>query len=100
VALDDAGADGQPHPHSLRLGGIERVKNLLQPLGLNAAAGIGDLDDHVPVRVAVLRVMVLARSFTSAIASTAFITRFNSTCWICTLSPVIKLSWRLTDNQR
>ena len=28
----------------------------------------------------------------SAIASTAFITRFNSTCWICTLSPVIKLS--------
>jgi hypothetical protein len=51
VALDDAGADGQPHPHPLRLGGIERVKNLLQPLGLNAAAGIGDLDDHFPVRV-------------------------------------------------
>ena len=37
-------------------------------------------------------VMLHGRSVTSAIASIAFITRLSSTCWICTLSPMIKLS--------
>lgn len=64
-----------PIPIPLRFGRIERVKDPLGERRLNAAAGIGDLEDHLPsAQFAVEIVMLHGRSVTSAIASIAFIT--------------------------
>src|SRR5690606_37561887 len=44
MGFDDGARDGQAHAHALRLGGDERLEQLIGDVAADAGAGIGDGD--------------------------------------------------------